>query len=317
MSFEFLREGYVLFEINEGGTLNKYRLHTTREVSFSQSFKQEEVRKKNLYNLNQVIDGSSIVEANPANFSFTIFLLDEGVKYQHNVLDSLILSSSNYTRFLSPFNLYFVYPDYNPIIYYKVENCILTSGNFIIPRRGIIRLGLEGQGTKLTRNTGDPGSFVAGYSASPTFGVSKELDVWVGGSTLSDKLDNVLGVNFEIQNNIEWIKNKTLQASLNVTNQTNTIFPQDYVLKNRSVAGTIQQYINQSIVQSTNKVLTWAENTTVHIKAGLSSADYQIELTMDNNASFTNRSNTGEVFTQNYDFRLMDTPAAWSSVFSY
>lgn len=313
MSFELLREGYVVLEYNS----NFYRLHTTKQISFSQTFQQNNVRKRTLHNLDKVIEGSSITTSNPANFSFTIFLV-EGVLnyYQHIPLDLLIEPDTNLTRYLKTFNLYFVYSDYNPNIYYKIENCFFTSGNFKIPRNGIITIELTGQGSKLTRNTGSYGSLAAGYDISANFVVSRNFDIWVGSPT-PNKLDNVIGAAIELQNDVEWLPNKTIQESLQVSGSNNTIFPSDFVFRERKLAGTIQQYIDQSNTYSNNNVLTWAEDTSVRIKAGWSSSNYDLEFILDNSASFTNRSNVGEVFTQNYDFRLTSTPSNWASVIIY
>lgn len=316
MSFEFRREGRVWLEYNS----NLYLLHTTRDVSFSQTFKQAEVAKKTLHNLGNIIEGSSIVEANPANFSFTMFLVDETIKYQHKPLDLLLLQSSTESaeQYLDTFNLYFVYSDYSPEIYYKIRNCFFTSGSFKIPRNGIMTVELSGEGSQLTRVSGStPGSIFAGYDAVPTYGVSKEFDVRLGGIGVGNKLDNILGASFEIQNDVSWTKNTTLQESLQVTDESNTIYPEKFTLQKRSIAGNIQQYIDETKSQSKDNVLTWAENTSVLISAGLSPSNYQLQLYMNGNASFTNRANFGEVFVQDYDFRLMDLPTSWTTLLTY
>ena len=315
MSFEFRREGRVWLEYDS----KFYLLHTTREVEFSQTFKQEAVAKKNLYNTSSVIEGSSITEANPANFSFTMFLVDETVKYQHIPLDLLIQrDSTNPEKYLNTFNLYFVYSDYSPEVYYKIENCMFTSGSFKIPRNGIMTVELSGEGSRLTRVSGStPGSIYAGYDATPTYAVSKHFDVYLGGDTSEFKLDNILGVSFEVQNSISWTGNSTLQKSLAVTDASNSIYPESFTMESRSMSGSIQQYVSNSVDSSNENIQTWAENTTVNVKAGLSSTNYQFELTLTNNASFTNRTGFGEVMVQNYDFRLMDNPIIWSNTINY
>lgn len=314
MSLEFLREGRVWLEHDS----KFYLLHTTRDVSFSQTFKQDEVRQKTLHNLGNVIDGSVINEANPASFSFTMYLVDELVKYQHIPLDLLLeQDSNNSTKYLQTFNLYFVYSDYSPEVYYKIENCMFTSGSFNIPRNGIMTVELSGEGARLTRNSGStPGSIYAGYDATPTYAVSKAFDVFLGGTGAANKLDNILGVSFEVQNSVSWTDNKTLQKSLQVTNAGNSIYPENFVMQGRSMSGNIRQYVNEDVNSSNDNVQTWAENTTVNVKAGLSDTNYQVELTFNNNASFTNRTGFGEVFVQSYDFRLMDN-ANLNTIISY
>lgn len=318
MSFEFLREGRVWLEYSS----NFYLLHTMKDVTFSQTFRQEDIPARTLFANTDFFEGSSIVEANPADFSFTIYLIanDSVSPHQHLPLDLLIDYSGSS---LNTFNLYFVYSDYSPEIYYKIENCVFTSGSFNIPRNGLMTVGLSGQGTKLTRNSGSLGlTPSADYETSPDYAVSKEFDIWATESGVSPstdpeyKLDNILGASLELQNGINWTANKTLQASLEVTDVSNTIFPTNFTLENRSLAGSIQQYIDETNALSKDNVQTWAENTSVVIKAGLGGAKgYQFELDLDDKASFTNRANFGELFTQNYDFRLMANPS--TTIFTY
>lgn len=314
MSFEFLREGRVWLEYP---TNTFILLHTEKDISFTQTFKQQDFSRNTLHTPDQFFKRSSIVEANPANFSFSAFILKEASIIQHKVLDLLLNYSVSPTYTLDTFNLYFVYENYNPQVYYKLEKCVLTTGSFNIPRNGIMTVGLSGEAKKLTRNVSPWGiSEHVGYTNDPTFAVSKSFDVYVGGTTSAYKLDNVISATFEVQNNISWTSNKTLQDSLSVTDETNTIFPNNFTLEDRSFAGSIQQYIDQTNAMSKNNVLTWSEGTTVQIKAGLSSSDYQLEVLLENNASFTNRSSFEEVFVQNYDYRLISNPLI-SNIFNY
>lgn len=314
MSFEFIREGRVWLEYPS----NTFTLlHTQRDIQFSQTFKQNTTSRNTLHNPDQFFKRSNITEANPANFSFTAFVLKEPSKLQHKVLDLLLYYSVSPTYTLDTFNLYFVYENYSPQVYYKLEKCVFTSGSFNIPRNGIMTLGLSGEARKLTRNVSPWNvSEHVGYTNSPTFAVSKAFDVYVGGLTSQYKLDNVIGASFEAQNSITWTSNKTLQDSLSVTDETNTIFPNNFTLEDRSFAGNIRQYIDQTNTMSRNNVLTWSEGTTVQIKAGLASNDYQIQISLEDNASFTNRPSVGEVFSQSYDYRLIGNPLM-NNVFTY
>lgn len=314
MSFNFLREGRVWLEHDS----KFYLLHTSKDVTFSQTFKQNEVRKKTLHTLNNVIEGSVITEANPADFSFRLYLVDETVKYQHVPLDLLFQAGTDLTQYMQTFNLYFVYSDYDPVVYYKIEKCMFTAGSFQIPRNGIMSVDLSGQGSKLTRVEGSaPGSVYAGYDATPTYAVSKAYEVYVGDSDPVDQLDNIIRVAFEVQNVISWTANSTVHASLDVTDSTNTIYPENFTLSKRSFAGSIQQYVSDSVALSNDNVQTWKENTTVQVKAGLASNNFQFELNFNDNASFTNRTAFGEVFTQSYDFRLMDNYSSISNIITY
>ena len=311
MSFEFLRQGRVYLEY--GGSF--YLLRTGSDVSFSQTFKQEGTQQRSLHKLNNLFEGSSIESANPADFSFTLLLLkNDSPRYQHLPLDLLLNYSGNT---LNTFNLYFVYTNYNPNIYYKLEGCVFTGGTFNIPTKGIITVGLSGQGTKLTRfNTtfsiGSP-SAPGAYKTNPTYAVSKETVVTVGGSVLS----NILSVSIEVQNNISWTDNLTLQKSLVVTSAANTVFPSSFTLESRALGGSIQQYVDEVRTQSKANVQTWKELTSVVIQVGNTTTDYQLQVNMPSACSFTNRVAFGEIFTQSYDYRLMLSPTSLTSYFTY
>jgi hypothetical protein len=307
MSVEFLREGRVYLEY--AGSF--YLLRTGSDVSFSQTFKQDGTENRSLHKLNNLFEGSSITSANPADFSFTLLLIkNDSPRYQHLPLDLLLNYSGNS---LNTFNLYFVYTSYNPDIYYKLEGCVFTNGSFNIPAKGIITVGLSGQATKLTRFNTTFSVSTGSYNANPTYAVSRDTRVTVGGNIL----DNILGVSIEVQNNISWTENVTLQKSLAVTSAANTVFPASFTLESRALGGSIQQYVDEARTQSKTNVQTWKELTSVVIQVGNNSTDYQLQVNMPSACSFTNRVAFGDIFTQSYDYRLMINPVSLTSYFTY
>lgn len=306
MSFEFRKQGLVWLEYAN----TYYRLHTTEEVTFDQAFKQEAPKKKTLHAQKDLFEGSTIVEANPANFSFELFMVDETSTHQHKPLDLLLNYSGNT---LDTFNLYFVYADNDPAVYYKIEKCVFTSGAFKIPTKGIMLVELQGKGTKLTRTEGTFSGTDSNFDSNPSFAVSRDFKVTVG----SDTLDNILGASLEVQNNIEWIKNTTVQKGRVVDSATNTTFPEKFTLNKRTLSGTIQQYVSKTDSASTSNLQTWQQDTTVRIRAGLSSSNYQLDVNMPNACSFTNRAAINEIFQQNYDYRLMTNPSDLNTYFTY
>ena len=172
-----------------------------KDVTFSQTFQQEGVAKRTLHSPNNLFQGSVINRANPADFSFTLYVLDEVSLYQHKPLDLLLDYNGNS---LNTFNLYFVYQNKSPDVYYKIENAVFTSGTFNIPRAGIMTVPLSGQGTKLTRTEGTFNPSIVGYDTTPSFAVSKEFIVSIQGSNL----DNIQGASLELQNDISWTENR-------------------------------------------------------------------------------------------------------------
>lgn len=300
--FEFRREGRVWLE--HSGTY--YLLHTTKDVTFSQTFQEKGIRRKTLHssytqNNDTFVEGSSITEANPADFSFTLYMIDdEGFFYhQHKPLD-LLLQTTQTIEGVDNFNLYFVYSDYSPETYYKIEKCVFTSGSFNIPRNGLMTVNLSGTGSKLTREEASFGQTPdANYKSNPSFAISKEFDVKFNTGSGYVLQDRILGASIEVQNEVVWTPSATLHESLGVDSEANTIFPTKYTLNARNIGGSIQQYTDAEV--SDGYIQSW-EDLGIRIQAGLASNNYQLETTVQN-ARFTTRTNFGDVFTQNYDFR--------------
>ena len=137
MNFEFLRDSKVWL-VYSGTT---YRLHIT-SISFNQSFKQDNYQTKTLhdsfqstYDQSTLLEGSSINSANPANFEFTIPMIDEDSLHQHKPID-LLLGHSGTDVGVQTFTLY-IDPNSSLDYVYKIENCAITSGTFGIRRSGI------------------------------------------------------------------------------------------------------------------------------------------------------------------------------------
>lgn len=309
MSFEFSRQGLLYLEDTSTSPHTYYRLHTTRKIEFNQTFKQSSPKKRTLHSLNDLFDGAVINTANPAKFSFEIYVVDETSTHQHKPLDLLLNYSGNS---YNTFNLYFVYADYSPQVYYKIEKCVFTSGTFNIPRSGIMTVELQGDGTKLTRTTGVFPGVDSSFDSDPTYAVSNDVSVTIG----SDKLDNILSASLEVTNKISWTKNSTVQNTSISTDASNSVYPESFSLEGRTLGGSISQYVNSTVDTSTSKMQTWDTDTTVRIQAGLSSSNYQLDVNMPDACSFTNRTNFSEVFSQNYDYRLTKS-AGLDTYFTY
>ena len=78
MSFEFQKESILYIVYNS----TNYKLHAST-FDFNQTFKQDSYETKTLHSPTSLFEGSSINTANPANFSFTIPMLDETSTHQH------------------------------------------------------------------------------------------------------------------------------------------------------------------------------------------------------------------------------------------
>ena len=289
-----------------------YKLHVS-QIEFDQTFQQDSYRTKTIDKPTNLVDASRITSANVANFSITLPMVDESSTYQH-ILLQLLLSNTNNT--LNTFTL-FVDPSTadqpsNVRRMYQISNCVLTSGSFTIANNAIMRLQVTGQASQLTRvnytnfNIGSYTTF-----DNLTYAVSKIINVTVDGTLL----EGIFGVALEVQNNISWTKNKTLQNSLDIAGYTQTVYPASFTFDERVVSGSITQYVGNSLDAYTN-IQTWKENIAVRIQAGLASNNYQIDAQLTP-CSFTNRVTPTEIYSQAYDYRMMGHPSNLNSSFTY
>lgn len=312
VSFEFLRNGVLFLEDTRSSPSTFYKLHVGNDLSLTQTFNQEGLAKRTLHAKTALFEGSSIHSANPAEFSFTLLMIDEASLHQHIPIQFGLNYNNSGT--LDTFSLYYVNTANTPDVQYKIEKCVITGITFTIPRAGFILASITGQGSRLIRSTGTYTYSDAGYTESVnlTFAVSKEFKVLVD----SQDLPHILGASLELQNNITWVENATIHATRNAVDASSSIYPTQFVLSDRSLGGSIQQYVAQSSAQANTNILTWKENIPISIRAGLSSSNYQLQANLTG-CSFTNRPAFGEVLTQSYDFRLMSNPSNLSSLFTY
>ena len=289
-----------------------YKLHVS-QIEFDQTFQQDSYRTKTIDKPTNLVDASRITSANVANFSITLPMVDESSTYQH-ILLQLLLSNTDNT--LNTFTL-FVDPSTadqpsNVRRMYQISNCVLTSGSFTIANNAIMRLQVTGQASQLTR-VNHTNFNIGSYTTfdNLTYAVSKIINVTVDGTLL----EGIFGVALEVQNNISWTKNKTLQNSLDIAGYTQTVYPASFTFDERVVSGSITQYVGNSLDAYTN-IQTWKENIAVRIQAGLASNNYQIDAQLTP-CSFTNRVTPTEIYSQAYDYRMMGHPSNLNSSFTY
>jgi len=300
-SYNFLRESNV--HLVYGGS--RYLLKTAPNVSFSQTFAEDAYEVKTLHDQTKMFQGTSITKANPADFSFTIHLTTEK---DETIVKSLLTdydATEGQTR-INSFDLYIVSGEST----FKLNECVITSGDFNLAKGSALTLTVSGQAQKLERvgnaSYSLPGSLVSASSTrTPTLSL---IDVEVGGSDVS----NIVSATLSVQNEIEWTPYETLHNSLSVTNASNAMYPSGFTLGRRVVSGNITQYItdnNSSTVQSFNT------DTAVRIKTIVNGSTF-LDANLAN-CMFTKRMAQGEVFTQTFDYRLIGNPANLSTVITY
>ena len=300
-AYNFLKESNV--HLVYGGS--RYLLKTTPYVSFSQTFAEDAYEVKTLHDQTKMFQGTSITKANPADFSFTVHLTTEK---DETIVKSLLTdydATEGQTR-VNSFDLYIVSGEST----FKLNECVITNGDFNLAKGSALTLTVSGQAQKLERvgnaSYSLPGSLVSASSTrTPTLSL---IDVEVGGSDVS----NIISATLSVQNEISWTPYETLQSSLSVTNASNAMYPSGFTLGRRVVSGNIVQYVtsnNSSTVQSFNT------DTTVRVKTVVNGSTF-LDANLAN-CMFTKRTTPADVFTQSFDYRLIGNPANLSTVITY
>jgi len=302
VSYSFLKESKLF--IVYGG--NKYRIYTNTALDFSQTFAQDSYPVKTLHNQAKMFEEATITSANAVDFSFEIPLTKE--KDESPIIDLLSeLSNEQLTSFD-------IYVQTGSAVF-KVDSAVFTSGDLSINPSSQFVIAVQGQGTKLER-VGDESYTIPG-TLQPESSSRTPLLVYPVISIDSLDMNNIISVNFSIQNNITWTAYETLQKSLNVTNASNIMRPSDYVVEKRIVSGTINQYqTDNNITQFDN----FSTNSNITIKAvevgkaANATPFLQIQL---NPASYTARMQVADVYQQSYDFSSLDNTALETRITQY
>ena len=306
MSHSFLKESKLF--IVYGG--NKYRIYTNTALSFSQTFAEDSYPVKTLHDQTKMIEGTSVTKANPAQFSFTVPLTAE--KDESLVMDLLtdFISTSVSeidTQQLKVFDMYIQTGSST----FKVQNCVITTGNFSFLMQEQFTLDVEGQGTKLSRagneNYTIPGSLQSESSNRTPLAIHPVVTID------SLNMNNIISVNLQVQNEIAWVPFETLHSSLSVTNSSNAMFPSAYTVEKRIVSGAIVQYQTDNNITQFDDFST-SSNITIKANKSSGTTFWQINL---NPAMYTARMTSADVYTQSYDFRSVDNTALATRITQY
>tara|TARA_A100001011_G_scaffold300824_1_gene314250 strand:- start:414 stop:1325 length:912 start_codon:yes stop_codon:yes gene_type:complete len=302
MSHSFLRESklYIVY----GG--NRYRIFTTTAISFSQTFAEDSYPVKTLHDQSKMFEGSTITKANPASFSFEVPLTIE--KDESIVIDLLSDLTSGQ---LSSFDMYVQTGSST----FKLENSVITSGNFDIRPENQFTVQLEGQGTKLSR-VGDENYTIPG-SAQSESSTRNPLLVYPVLSVDSLNMNSIISASIQIQNNIEWTPYETLQASLAVTSSSNAMFPSAYTVGNRIISGEIRQYQTDNNITQFDDFSTSSNITIKAVQVGKASSDAGFFSLNVNPCMYTARVQPGDIYTQSYDWRSLDNTAVGTRITQY
>jgi hypothetical protein len=296
----------------------KYRVDIS-EISFGQTFQEKSYEVKTIHN--QVgFEGSNINTANPAEFSFNTPLLEEA---KHKVVFDRLLDCATFDLYISSGQDVF-----------KLEKCVIQDGTFEINKSRPLRLSISGEASKLSKFSGAiPGSSPVGITQTITYIVPQLTTLNLGGTDISRQ---ATAVTVEVQNDITWNKYNTVQGAISATNAATSMYPNTFTIGTRVVAGSITKYLKSAqsfnvldpgtgeasdVLDSTSNtdLLTWNTDISLDLKAGVEYAGgtfYGIRFNFTN-CSFTNRFQDGEVFMEEYSWRLTQRPDTLDSVITY
>jgi hypothetical protein len=258
-----------------------------------------------------MFEGSSITKANPASFSFDVPLTIE--KDESIVID--LASDLDSSQQLKSFDFYIQ----TGSSIFKLEGAVITGATFDFVPQNQFTVRLEGQGKKLTRvayydTTGTPrwddvlddSAYTIPGSAQSESSTRTPLLVYPVITADSLNMNNIISVNLQIQNNVEWTPYETLHNSLSVTNSSNAMFPSAYTVGTRITSGEIRQYQTDDNITQFDDFSTNTNLTIKAIKVGNAANAtpfFQIQV---NPVMYTARMQVADVYTQSYDFRSLD-----------
>ena len=282
-SFSFKKEVVLRLVFNN----NRYGI-TVSELNFAQTFQERSFEVKTLHNQSS-FEGSVINRANPAEFSFNTALLYDD---RHRIVFDRLLDCQTFDLYIST----------QSDDVWKLENCVIQDGTFEINKSRPLRLAVSGEASKLSKYTGTiPGNDFT-YPA-PIYVVPHIVTLTLGSDDIKD---SVIGLSVELQNDISWNNYNTIQGALNATNAATSMYPSNFTIGTRVLAGSISKYLKDT----STSVLTWNDNAALrmvvqHLPAGGRGLDFNIT-----NCSFTNRLSTPDVFREEFNWRMTQNPTA-------
>jgi len=279
--YNFKKEGRLYFYIDS----ILYPVDVYPDLSFSQTFNEQSYNKKTLHNQLALNQGATIVEANPANFSFTI-----PVKYATELAPLSGLFEPDYiTGTIAPID---IYVDFSNKIY-KLATSVIENITFNIESRAVFTASVSGTASILSEVASLPAT--PEVSNTDPYTIIRGVEVTVDGIVLP----SIAAVNLEVNNSIEWTKNSTIHKSV----VSQIAYKESYSLTERRVSGSVTEFILENSISSPD----FDASVPIVIKLYTDSNQNPPFLTFNlAEAVYTRRLNVEELLTRVYDFRLTD-----------
>jgi len=295
-TYSFTKEAKIY--VVHGG--NQYNIDISN-IQFSQTFTENSYSVKSIHSQNY-FEGSIINKANPASFSFTMPAIRNN---DFTVVVNRLLDCGTFDLYISTQQDTF-----------KLENCVITNGSFLIERSKVLRLAITGEASKLSlvgSNTYTiPGSAQARNPL--VYNRLSDTEVILAGTDIASS--GLISLSVELQNEVSWTPYTTVQGALSTSDATDCMYPSSFVINKKILAGSVGVYLLDT---NNSNLQEWDTNVTLRIKVGqdddsLNFRGFDFNMT---NCTFTNRLSTSAVYTQNYDWRLTQNPTDLSSIISY
>ena len=279
-------------------------------ISFNQTFAQQGYQVKTLHNQKNLFEGSVINRANPANFEFTFPALKDG---DFTTIFNLLVDYQGTTNKPNTFDLYVS----TKLDVFKIETAVITNGSFVIEKSRPLSLTVSGEASKLS-HFGAVGSVtIPGNAVSRTANLRYIMNPAVTVTLNSSSIPDVVNATLELQNNIEWNPYTTVHGALATTTAANSMYPTDFTLQDRVLAGTIAKYVTETKSSGNLALQNWDTSSPIVFSAGEGSGSAFRGFKVDGNCTYTNRVRSDAVFIENYDWRLIDNPTNLNSILTY
>ena len=290
-TYNFKQEAQVY--VVSGG--NRHRIDVT-DIEFSQTFSEDSYPVNTIHAQNNLFEASVINKANAANFSFSVPAITQG---DYSIIETLLLNASSFDLYIQ-----------TPADTFKIETAVITNGSFVIERSRPLSIEIQGEGGKLVRGASLAGTLQT-RSSTKSY-VIPIVDITLNNAALPD----IIGVTMELQNDIEWTPYTTVGGAISATSAATSMFPSAFTISKKILAGSIRQYLTGSNISYTQG---WDTDASLSIKAGngQSGASFRGFSFGPATCSFTNRIQSGNIFLQNYDWRMTQNPSNLATILKY
>ena len=193
------------------------------EINFGQTFMEHSYSNKSIQNP-YMFEQSVINKANPATFDVTFPALRE------DDLRILFDKALDY----STFNLYVQAPQG----LFKIENCVVSNASLIIENSIPLSMSVSGEASKVSLlPLATPPGILVPRSANQTYNRISDLSITLDVSNVLST--SLASVTVELQNDIIWNPYASVNSAVNNT----VVYPVNYTVKKRILAGTIVRYL--------------------------------------------------------------------------